>query len=173
MIALEQNTTAKILIQLRKARIYVPFILFDERTSARCPLFPRKRTLFVAVGMSALGHKRTFAVQKGMSALPPKADMCDATRDVRFVPKADSCAAAKSIGYSMTSSASARSLSGTVNPSALAVFMLITSSNLTGVLDRKLARLLAFEDAVGIGRRTPVLINKNRAVRDQAAEFSE
>jgi hypothetical protein len=30
---LEQNTTAKILIQLGKARIYVPFILFDERTS--------------------------------------------------------------------------------------------------------------------------------------------
>ena len=35
--------------------------------------------------------------------------------------------------YSMTSSANARSLSGTVNPRALAVFVLITSSNLTGV----------------------------------------
>src|SRR5882672_11208340 len=39
-------------------------------------------------------------------------------------------------------------------------------------LDRKLARLLAFEDAVGIGRRTPVLIDENRTVSDQAAEFS-
>jgi len=37
------------------------------------------------------------------------------------------------IAYSMTSSATARSLSGTVNPSALAVFVLITISNLTGV----------------------------------------
>ena len=40
-------------------------------------------------------------------------------------------------------------------------------------LDRKLAWLLAFEDAVGIGRRTPVLIDENRTVRDQAAKFSE
>ena len=40
-------------------------------------------------------------------------------------------------------------------------------------LNRKLARLLAFEDGVGIGRCTPVLIDENRTVRDQAAEFSE
>jgi hypothetical protein len=35
--------------------------------------------------------------------------------------------------YSMTSSANTRSFSGTVNPNAFAVLMLITSSNLTGV----------------------------------------
>jgi hypothetical protein len=39
----------------------------------------------------------------------------------------------RSNAYSMTSSANARNLSGTVNPSAFAVFMLITSTNLTGV----------------------------------------
>jgi len=74
--------------------------------------------------------------------------------------------------YSMSSSASARSLSDTVNPNALAVFMLITSSNLTGVWT---GSSLGFspEDTVGIGRRTPVLIGENRTVRDQAAEFSE
>jgi len=33
-------------------------------------------------------------------------------QDVRFVAEADSCAAANSTGYSMTSSANARSLSG-------------------------------------------------------------
>lgn len=35
--------------------------------------------------------------------------------------------------YSMISSANTRSLSGTVNPNAFAVFVLMTSSNLTGV----------------------------------------
>jgi hypothetical protein len=35
--------------------------------------------------------------------------------------------------YSITSSASARSFSGTVNPNDMAIFMLITSSNLTGL----------------------------------------
>ena len=40
-------------------------------------------------------------------------------------------------------------------------------------LDGKLARFLALEDAISIRRRTPVLIDENRTVRDQAAEFSE
>jgi hypothetical protein len=40
-------------------------------------------------------------------------------------------------------------------------------------LDRKLARLFAFEDAAGIGRRAPALIDKIRTVGDQAAAFSE
>jgi hypothetical protein len=40
-------------------------------------------------------------------------------------------------------------------------------------LDRKLARLLASEDAVGITRRAPVLIDKISTVGDQAAAFSE
>ena len=34
-------------------------------------------------------------------------------------------------------------------------------------------RLLALQDAISIGRRTPVLIDKIRAVGDQAAAFSE
>ena len=54
----------------------------------------------------------------------PKADLDRRHWNVRFK---------NSTVYSMTSSANARSLSGTVNPSALAVFMLITNSNLTGV----------------------------------------
>jgi hypothetical protein len=39
-------------------------------------------------------------------------------------------------------------------------------------LDRKFARLLASEDPICIGRRTPVLVDENR-LRDQAAEFGE
>ena len=73
----------------------------------------------------------------------------------------------------MISSASARRLSVTVSPNARAVFMLITSSNLTGVCDRKLARLLALEDAVGVGCRAPVLIDQHGTVSDQAAKFRE
>ena len=69
--------------------------------------------------MSALGQKQTCAAQKGMSALPPKADMCDATRDVRFVPIADITAQKRF--YSITSSARADSVGGTLMPSAFAV----------------------------------------------------
>ena len=75
------------------------------------------------------------------------------------------------IAYSIISSASARSLSGTVNLSVLAVFILITSSNLTGVWT---GSSLGFsQDTVSIGCRTPVLVYENRTVRDQTAEFSE
>ena len=40
-------------------------------------------------------------------------------------------------------------------------------------LDGKLARFGAFENAVGVQRRTPVLIDDIRAVGDQAADFSK
>ena len=58
-------------------------------------------------------------------------------------------------------------------PSALAVLRLITSSNLTGGLDGKLARLRALEDAIGIRRRAPIIIEEIISVGQQAAEFSE
>src|SRR6516164_3298200 len=80
--------------------------------------------------MSALGQKRTYAVQKGMFALPPKADMCGATRDVRYGPIADPCSAANNNSYSITLSARERSEGGTARRSALAVLILIVSSNL-------------------------------------------
>src|SRR5215469_9721894 len=81
-------------------------------------------------GMSALGQKRTLGHVRAMSALPPKADIGTQPRDVRFVPKADILRCGKEGRYSITSSASASSLSGIVKPSVLAVLRLITNSNL-------------------------------------------
>src|SRR5262249_38474921 len=69
------------------------------------------------------GHKQTLALQNVTSALHPKADMCGALAHVCFGPKADIAA------YSISSLARARSELGTVRPSALAVFRLITKSN--------------------------------------------
>src|SRR5262249_59040992 len=40
-------------------------------------------------------------------------------------------------------------------------------------LDRKLARLRTLEDAIGIGRREPKIIDQVTSVGQQAAEFSE
>ena len=40
-------------------------------------------------------------------------------------------------------------------------------------LDGKLARLRALEDAIGIGRRAPKIIDQVTSVGQQAAEFSE
>jgi hypothetical protein len=80
--------------------------------------------------MSALGHERTFRDFRMTSALPPKADIAEHDEDVRFVPKADIVRCGERRRYSMTSSATASSADGTVRPSALAVFALMTSSNL-------------------------------------------
>src|SRR5262245_51299662 len=76
--------------------------------------------------MSALGQKRTFRSAITMSALPPKADMCGATRDVRYGPKADI--------HSITSSARAMSVGGTLRPRLLAVERLMDSTNLVGCI---------------------------------------
>jgi len=62
-----------------------------------------------------------------MSALPPKADIRVRRSDVRYVPKADMAP-----GHSITSSARESMDAGTVRPSALAVFRLITSSFFVG-----------------------------------------
>jgi len=82
--------------------------------------------------MSALGQKQTSAHDRVMSALPPKADIDQSGRDVRFVPKANSSAPRQKSRYSITSSASASSLSGICRSNALAVLRLMTRSNLVG-----------------------------------------
>jgi hypothetical protein len=76
--------------------------------------------------MSALCQKQTSPRSIGMSALPPKADIADRQFDVRFVPKAGiRC-------YSITSSALASRVDGTVSPSALAALRLTDKVNLSG-----------------------------------------
>jgi hypothetical protein len=67
-----------------------------------------------------------------MSAIPPKADIARRDGDVRYVTQADSCTAAKYVCYSITSSAMESTTGGIVRPRALAVFRLITKSNLVG-----------------------------------------
>jgi hypothetical protein len=64
------------------------------------------------------------------SALPLKADVCHCVRHVAEVPQRDSRSAANKFHHSITWSARAKSVGGIVNPSALAVFRLMTSSNL-------------------------------------------
>src|SRR5262245_13445966 len=59
------------------------------------------------------------------------------------------------------------------SPSTLAVLRLITSSNLTGAWNGKLARLLALEDAIDIACGAPIRSELVNSVGQQAAEFSE
>ena len=92
------------------------------------PLVTHKR----AFGISALGQKQTLGKLRLMSALPPKADIAERRRQVRFVPKADILRCEKKCRYSITSSARASTIAGTLRPKALAVLVLITSSNLVG-----------------------------------------
>ena len=82
--------------------------------------------------MSALGHKRTLKRLQPMSALPPKADIGTQPRDVRFVPKADILRCSKEQPYSITSSARASRVGGSVRSIALAVLRLRIKSNFVG-----------------------------------------
>ena len=76
------------------------------------------------------GSKADICTAQGHVRFTPESGHVQRTNDVRFVPKADISAA--NITYSITSSARARSVGGTVRPSALAVLRLITSSYLVG-----------------------------------------
>jgi hypothetical protein len=78
--------------------------------------------------MSALGHKRTLRRIRPMSALPPKADMAQHARNAR----SGLIQCNKKDPYSITSSAETSSVFGTAKPRAVAVFLLISSTNLTG-----------------------------------------
>jgi hypothetical protein len=84
-----------------------------------------------------------------MSALPSKADMCGAPAHVCFGPIADI------IGYSITSSArngEAQRLRG----------LEVDHQFILGRrLHRKIARLFAFQDAIDIAGRSPILLRKS------------
>jgi hypothetical protein len=73
-----------------------------------------------------------------MSVIGGKADVPQLGQDFRFLTRCGSgiyIAAVEGgclIGYSITSSARASTAGGTVKPSALAAFKLITNSSLTG-----------------------------------------
>src|SRR5262249_51407874 len=78
--------------------------------------------------MSALGHKRIFCHVETLSALPPRADMCGATRGVRWAKSGHQ------LPYSITSSARAMSVGGTVRARLLAVERLMDRANLVGCI---------------------------------------
>src|SRR5262245_25165083 len=94
-------------------------------------------------GMSALGQKQTYAVQQTMSALHPIATMkADIGKlSCPLYPQKRTCAVHAPMSamgqkrtwpYSITSSARASSVGGSVMPSAFAVVRLMTNSNLVG-----------------------------------------
>ncbi len=72
----------------------------------------------------------------------PKGDKRGRSLNVRYVPIADSCTAANTNRYSITLSARERNEGGTVRPSALAVFILIVSSNLVDACTGRSAGLV-------------------------------
>ncbi len=66
------------------------------------------------------------------SALPLRADITQRSPHVCFVPNADKVRRRKIPAYSISSSAMLSKPEEMVSPSALAVFMLMASSNLVG-----------------------------------------
>ena len=98
-----------------------------------------------------------------MSALPPKADMCSALGDVRFVPIADIART-----YSITSSARASSVGGTLRPERLGGLEVDHQFEFGRGLHRQVSGLLAFKDAINVTSSLPVWINRVWPITDQA-----
>src|SRR5215813_11659008 len=65
--------------------------------------------------------------------------------------------------HSMTSSARASSVGGTVRPSVVAVLRLV--ANLYRSLHRQIGRLFALEDAIGVTSCAPMLVDQIRPPR--------
>src|SRR6516164_428705 len=82
--------------------------------------------------MSVEGQKPTLQSDRCMSAVSSEADIAEAREHVRFGPLLTKVHCSRMARYSITSSASDSKLSEILRPSALAVFILITVSNLTG-----------------------------------------
>jgi hypothetical protein len=79
----------------------------------------------------------------------------------------------KNTPYSITSSAVASSVGGTVRPSILAVSALMTSSNLPRLHDRQVSGLGALEDAAGIDSELAEGIQKVGSVALKSADFGK
>jgi hypothetical protein len=88
----------------------------------------------VPPGVTRLGCSRramgVFRKCRRESAVPSGTDVDRLPRHVRKVPTTDSRCAANKFHHSITSSARAKKIGGIVNPSALAVIRLMTSSTL-------------------------------------------
>ena len=93
--------------------------------------------------MSQLGQTRNSGRATGKSASSSRTEVVSETRQVRKVPLA-TISAAQTAAYSITSLAKASNVGGIVSPSAFAVFMLITSSNLVACSTGKSAGLAPF-----------------------------
>src|SRR5262245_53242657 len=118
--------------------------------------------------MSALGQKQTYAVQNGMSALPPKADMCGALAHVRFGPNSG---LSRMLFDQIVSASEERLRNG---ESECLGSLEIDSKLIFGRrLHWQISRLLALQDPISIGRRTPMLIDKIRTIRDQPTALRE
>jgi hypothetical protein len=75
-----------------------------------------------------------------------KADIGASSRHVRLVPKAAVSRCSEEQSYSITSSARASSVGGLSRPSTVVVIRLMTKSNLTDLLNQKVARLRPAEN---------------------------
>src|SRR5262249_45056749 len=75
--------------------------------------------------------------------------------------------------HSITSSARASRVEGTLTPSALAASRLIVSSNLVGCRNGKIGCFRALENTADIDARLVVLIERTGAVAHQAAARRE
>jgi hypothetical protein len=100
------------------------------RRVARCPLIGVKRIHGGPFECLLRSDSVIRRCRLNVRFAPPKADLNASSRHVAQVPKAAVSRRSNRCSYSITSSAVASNLSGTVRPSILAVEALMTSSNL-------------------------------------------
>ena len=101
-----------------------------------------------------------------MSAIPHERTLTETTA---MLPATDSCTAAKARLIDHLGGGEQRRRH--IKPKCLGGLEVNHQLELDWRLDGKLARFRALENAVGVQRRTSVLIDNIRAVGDQAADF--
>ena len=148
--------------------------------SGFCGCFHTWRQKFSTIATLSMAVSGATILQQQMASLsaPDVADVMAVIRDVSLVPRTRS-----SHDFAANGARIARLLDDFVSgykeglghgqAECLGGLEVDDQLVLERGLDGKLARLIALQDAIGIGRRAPMLINKIRSVRDQAAAFSE
>src|SRR4029453_9020249 len=127
----------------------VPICSTALKGASRCPLWIKSRHFAMQSICPLYSRKRTFAVQLGMSALGQK------RTSLSLFDHFIGCVEQR------RRHGEAKRFRGLEVDYQL---------ELDGGLDGKLTWFRALEDAISIRRRTPVLIENIRAVRDQAAD---
>ena len=155
-------------------RVGIRIVTFEAcsgftRVTARRIAQPPKATFVARLRPSQLPGRAARQLPDLSTIIRVRSSLTDGSRLRGALPTAELMHRSKQHHYSITSSAWASSVGGTVRPSVLAVLRLTMKSNLVGCSTGKSAGLAPLRILVHKGGRSPQVIGNVRAVGHQAS----